>query len=72
MKKVFLLVMLVAGILFGAEAQNRSINFEQTKVWKQIVKKAKKEKKRSTAYLLLVGVGLIAVAAVFLIFYYNV
>ena len=37
--------MLVAGILFGAEAQNRSINFEQTKVWKQIVKKAKKEKK---------------------------
>ena len=31
MKKVFLLVMLVAGILFGAEAQNRSINFEQTK-----------------------------------------
>ena len=45
MKKVFLLVMLVAGILFGAEAQNRSINFEQTKVWKQIVKKAKKEKK---------------------------
>ena len=43
MKKVFLLVMLVAGILFGAEAQNRSINFEQTKVWKQIVKKAKKE-----------------------------
>ena len=37
MKKVFLLVMLVAGILFGAEAQNRSINFEQTKVWKQIV-----------------------------------
>ena len=40
MKKVFLLVMLVAGILFGAEAQNRSINFEQTKVWKQIVKKA--------------------------------
>ena len=35
-------------------------------------REAKKEKKRSTAYLLLVGVGLIAVAAVFLIFYYNV
>lgn len=44
MKKVFLLVMLVAGILFGAEAQNRSINFEQTKVWKQIVKKRRRRK----------------------------
>lgn len=36
---------MVAGVLFGAEAQNRSISFEQTKEWKKIVKKAKKEKK---------------------------
>lgn len=45
MKKLLLLALLVAGVLVGAEAQNRSINFEQTKEWKKIVKKAKKEKK---------------------------
>lgn len=45
MKKLFVLALLVAGILFGAEAQNRSINFEQTQEWKKMVKKAKKEKK---------------------------
>ncbi len=39
------MALLVAGVLFGAEAQNRSISFEQTKEWKKIVKKAKKEKK---------------------------
>ena len=52
MKKVFLLVMLVAGILFGAEAQNRSINFEQTKVWKQIVKKSEEGEKADFRRLL--------------------
>lgn len=45
MRKLFLLALLVTGMIWGAEAQNRSINFEQTKEWKQILKKAKKEKK---------------------------
>lgn len=45
MKKLFLLVALVAGVLLGAEAQNRSINFEKVREWKKMVKKAKKEKK---------------------------
>lgn len=45
MKQLLLLALLVSGIVFGADAQNRSINFEDTQVWKQIVKKAKKEKK---------------------------
>lgn len=45
MRKLFLLALLLAGVVFGTEAQNRSINFEQTKEWKKIVKKAKKEKK---------------------------
>ena len=45
MKKLILIAILVAGVLFGAEAQNRSISFEQTREWKKIVKKAKKEKK---------------------------
>lgn len=45
MKKLLLLALLIAGVLVGAEVQNRSINFEQTKEWKKIVKKAKKEKK---------------------------
>lgn len=45
MKKLLLLALLIAGVLVGAEAQNRSINFEQTKEWKKIIKKAKKEKK---------------------------
>ena len=29
----------------GVEAQNRSIGFEQTREWKKVIKKAKKEKK---------------------------
>lgn len=45
MRKLMMSFVLVVAVLFGAEAQNRSINFEQTKVWKQILKKAKKEKK---------------------------
>lgn len=52
MKKVFLLVMLVAGILFGAEAQNRSINFEQTKVWKQDCEKSEEGEKADFRRLL--------------------
>lgn len=45
MNKLLLIALLVAGVIMGAEAQNRSINFEQTREWKQIIKKAKKEKK---------------------------
>ncbi len=45
MRKLMMAFVLVFAVLFGAEAQNRSIEFEQTKVWKQILKKAKKEKK---------------------------
>lgn len=45
MKKVFLLTLLFLGIILGTEAQTPGINFEQTKEWKKIVKKAKKEKK---------------------------
>ena len=45
MKKLFLLTLLIAGVMLGVEAQNRSIDFEQTKEWKKVLKKAKKEKK---------------------------
>lgn len=45
MKKVFLLSLLFLGIVLGADAQTSGINFEQTKEWKKIVKKAKKEQK---------------------------
>lgn len=45
MKKIFLLTLLFAGIIFGVEAQSEGISFEQTKEWKKIIKKAKKEKK---------------------------
>ena len=45
MRKLMMAFVLVFAVFFGAEAQNRSIEFEQTKVWKQILKKAKKEKK---------------------------
>ena len=45
MKRVFLCLALIAAMVMGAEAQNRSITFEQTQEWKKIVKKAKKEKK---------------------------
>lgn len=36
---------LLIGLAIGAAAQNRSIDFEETKVWKEIVDKAKKENK---------------------------
>lgn len=45
MKRLLLLALLVMGIVAGIEAQNRSIDFEQTKEWKKVLKKAKKEKK---------------------------
>ena len=45
MKRVFLCLALIAAMVMGVEAQNRSITFEQTQEWKKIVKKAKKEKK---------------------------
>lgn len=45
MKAFVLLAVLVAGMAGGAEAQNRSIRFEQTREWKNVIKKAKKEKK---------------------------
>lgn len=45
MKKLVFLVLLLVAVTWSVNAQNRSINFEQTKEWKRIVKKAKKEKK---------------------------
>lgn len=45
MKKLFLLALLISGIIFGAEAQDQGIRFEQTKEWKKLLKQAKKEKK---------------------------
>lgn len=45
MKKLFLAVALLLGLVFGSFAQNRSIAFEETKVWKEIIEKAKAEKK---------------------------
>lgn len=45
MKKLFVLIVLIAGIVWGAEAQSKGITFEQTKEWKKVLKKAKKEKK---------------------------
>ncbi|MEG1949811.1 MAG: thioredoxin family protein [Odoribacter sp.] len=44
MKKIFLLAFLIAGIIFGLEAQNRSIDFQHIE-WKKALKLAKKEKK---------------------------
>lgn len=45
MKKFYLMVILLAGIVLGAQAQEQGIRFEQTKEWKKVLKKAKKEKK---------------------------
>lgn len=45
MKKLILFALLIAAVVMNVAAQNRSIDFEQTKEWKKIVKKAKKEKK---------------------------
>lgn len=45
MKKLFVLIVLIVGIIWGTEAQSKGITFEQTKEWKKVLKKAKKEKK---------------------------
>ena len=45
MKKLFVLIVLIGGIVWGAEAQSKGITFAQTKEWKKVLKKAKKEKK---------------------------
>lgn len=45
MKKNILLTLLAITMVMNVAAQNRSINFEQTKEWKKIIKKAKKAKK---------------------------
>lgn len=45
MKKMILAAVLTVAFSFGAFAQNRSIDFEETKVWTEIVAKAKAEKK---------------------------
>jgi len=45
MKQLILVFLLTAEITLGANAQNRSIVFENTTVWNKIVKTAKKEKK---------------------------
>ena len=45
MKKLILFVLLIVTTMMNVVAQNRNINFEQTKEWKKIIKKAKKENK---------------------------
>lgn len=45
MKQVVLFVVVLFVVSMNTMAQNRSINFEQAKEWKKIIKKAKKEKK---------------------------
>jgi thiol-disulfide isomerase/thioredoxin len=45
MKKLFLIAISLHILAFAATAQNRSIAFEETKVWMEIVEKAKKENK---------------------------
>lgn len=45
MKKLVLLTLWMTCFWVVTEAQNRSIQFEQTKEWKKIIKKAKKAKK---------------------------
>ena len=45
MKKVVLFIAMIFIMLMNVVGQNRSIAFEQTKEWKKIIKKAKKEKK---------------------------
>ena len=45
MKKIFLTALLLHLFALGMLAQNRTITFEETRVWKEIVEKAKKENK---------------------------
>ena len=44
MKKLVFLVLLLVAVTWSVNAQNRSINFEQTKEWKRIVKKSQEGK----------------------------
>ena len=52
MKKLFVLIVLIAGIVWGAEAQSKGITFRQTKEWKKVLKKAKKREKADIYRLL--------------------
>ena len=45
MKRMIIGALLMLGMMVSVDAQNRSISFEQTKEWKKVLKKAKKEKK---------------------------
>ena len=45
MKKFLLLLFVIWGVVASVDAQNRSIAFEQTKEWKQVIKKARKAHK---------------------------
>lgn len=45
MKKVCLLCVYLILVVWSAQAQNRQIRFEESKVWKEILEKAKKENK---------------------------
>lgn len=45
MKRILMLSVLLAGLTIGVAAQNRSINFEETKQWSQVVEKARAENK---------------------------
>lgn len=45
MNRFILFIAVFAAMSMSVAAQNRSINFEQTKEWKKVIKKAKKEKK---------------------------
>ena len=63
MKKLFVLIVLMAGIVWGAEAQSKGITFEQTKEWKKVLKKAKKEKKIIKTGCILAVVICVCIAA---------
>ena len=63
MKKLFVLIVLIAGIVWGAEAQSKGITFEQTKEWKKVLKKAKKEKKIIKTGCILAVVICVCIAA---------
>lgn len=45
MKRIIVLVFLLVGLFYFSEAQNEGIRFEQTKEWKKVLDKAKKEKR---------------------------
>ena len=45
MKRLIFCILVMCAVVANSKAQNKSINFEETKEWKKIIKKAKKEKK---------------------------